>query len=202
MPDTTVTPIASFHDYEVAFKEHIQLWLDTYLAVRERFVGITPGAISRPRSWFQRQDYAALPGYESTPAVIVVSTGTVEEPHQHGDGKFDVLLRFAILTLVHATEADAARALAGHYQAAMTMLCLRQKVFGSPPATWNRWLGFFLDDVDNDQERTLASVRLEMVYKIRDFASASGGPLTVPIAPHEPIPDLSTVETPGVVINP
>jgi hypothetical protein len=189
--DERVFPIESFHDYEVMLLDHIKTWISTYLAARERFVGITPGAIARPRSWFTRQDFAALPGYESTPAVIIVSTGTAETPERHGDGRIDAQMRFAVMVLTHGPEAGGARELAGHYQAAMLMLLIRQRSFGS--ASLHEWLGMNLDDIDEDEERTLAAVRLECVYKIKDFVDASGGPLTVPVDPLAPIPPYGTV---------
>jgi hypothetical protein len=199
MPDTTVFPMESYNDYEVLLRDHIKRWISTYLGIRERYKGLTPGSIARPRSWHIRQDFSVLPGYERTPAIVIVSPGTTEPPYKHGDGKFDVRLRFAIVAITHGPEALPARRLAGHYQAALAQLLVRQAKVGN--ARINDWLGFDLDDIDQDQERTLASCRLECVYIIKDFVDATGGPYAVPDDPLEPIPDEGVVEETNITIE-
>lgn len=187
-------PLISFHDAEAALVEHIKVWIDAYLAGREEVVGVDYNTFARPASWFVKQTFTALPGEDRTPAVIVVSNGFSEPPQRRGDGTYDVYLRLAVAGLAHAVEAEYARELAGHYQAALLGICLQQKKLLGGRMKLNDFEDLGLDDVDEDQTRTLCAARLEFVYQVQDFASEFGGPKTVP-APPTPLPGDPTVQT-------
>jgi hypothetical protein len=137
--------------------------------------------------------------------IVVVSSGTSDQPIYHGDGGIDVELRMATAVLVSGPESTVARRLAGHYQAALVDLLLKKKtwtVLGSTTAKINQWLGVALDDIDDTVERTLASARLEFAVEVRDFANRNGGPETVPVDPLVPQPDYPTVQTQGTTTGP
>lgn len=197
MADQLFGPLLSFHDVEFALIGHTKLWLNTFLAARERKVGMTAGSVARPKSWVARQTFNLLPGDDSTPSIVVVSNGTTEEPVRHGDGGYDVEFRTAVTALCHGREATVARRLAGHYQAALLDLLLKKKkfnLFDNTSASVNRWLGIGLDDIDETQTRTLCSARLEFVIVVRDFSESFGGPATIPVDPLVPQPDGPTVQ--------
>jgi hypothetical protein len=200
MPDEIFGPVHSFRDSEVALENHVKLWLDTFLARRERDRDIEPGTLARPRSYIPKQTFTALPGEDVTPAIIIVSDGFAESPNRHGDGKWDVKLRMAIVALCHGPEARLARDLAGHYQYALTNLVLKKRAFG--PCSLDEWLDLRLEDVDEDQQRTLCAVRIELVYVVRDFVddaisppAAPDDPSVPPDDPYPPQPDPPIVET-------
>lgn len=196
MPDQVFGPLVAFSDVEYALLGHIKLWLPTFLAARERKVGVTPGQVARPRSWITKQSFTVLPGEDNTPLITVISNGTLEQPARHGDGGYDVELRAAVTAVCQGTEATIARRLAGHYQAALLDLLLKKKSFvvmTGVKARLNVWIGLALDDIDPTVERTLASARLEFSLVVRDFANSIGGPATVPSDPLVPQPDGPTV---------
>lgn len=198
MPDQQFGPLVSYHDVEFGFVGHMKTWLPTFLAARERKVGVTPGSIARPKSWVTRQTFSILPGEESTPTIAIVSSGTNEGPIFHGDGMIDVKLRTAVAAITLGAEATIARRVAGHYQAALLDMLLKKKSFtilqGSVTVKIDEWLGVSLDDLDETIERTYASARLEFVTVVRDFANRFGGPETVPADPLIPQPDSPTVQ--------
>lgn len=198
MPDEQFGPLIAFSDVEFGLIGHLKTWTHTFLAARERKVGVTPGQVARPRSWITKQTFTVLPGEDNLPLITVVSNGTLEQPNRHGNGGYDVELRMAVTALCQGAETTIARRLAGHYQAALLDLLLKKKTFAvmtGVSAKLHSWLGMALDDVDPTVERTLASARLEFSVVVRDFANALGsGPGTVPIDPLVPQPDLPTVQ--------
>lgn len=195
MPDDIFGPLLSFHDIERALIEHIGLWLDTYLYARERKNHITPGAIARPRSYLARQDFSLLPGQDFLPAIIVISDGLDEEAHMHGDGHYDGIFRFGVAALVHSSEAEPARELAGHYQAALLTLLIQKKKFHGS-ARIEGWSDLAIDDVDVEQTRTYCAARLEFLVRVSDFAASAGGP-AAPVPP--PQPELPQRDNPLVL---
>lgn len=190
MPDQIFGPLVSFFDIEDNLRAHLKDWLDTYLSARERKVALVPGTIARPRSWPIRQTFNVLPGEEQTPAVIIVSSGFPEKPHKHGDGHWEVEFEMAVVVLCHGTEADAARKLAGHYQAALLAICLHKPKFGTGTKLCD-WNDFGVEDVEDSQVRTLCAARLEFGVKVNNFATSVGGPSmpNPPLEPHDPQPD-------------
>lgn len=195
MTDTEFGPLQSFHDVEEALITHLKLWIDAWLCARERFSGLTCGSLARPKSYITKQTFMELPGEDRTPSIIVVSSGFSEKPHMHGDGTFDAYMRMAVAALVHAPETQQARNIAGHYQAAITGILTHKKKFGT--ARVHEWEGLNLEDIDEDQSRTLAAMRLEFTVMVENFANSKGGPITVPVSPCDPQPDGPIVLTHG-----
>lgn len=203
MTDQGFGPLLSFNDIELALIAHMQSWVETYLAARERKMDIPVGRIPRPRSWFTRQTFDALPGEESTPFVVIVSAGTTDAPVHHGDGHYDVNLDIAIATVVESNEAAPARTLGGHFQAAFLSLLLQQSGFvvGTDTAKLEEWTGMSMDDLPDETARSLFDVELRFNVKYRGFADESGGPIVPPPDPQDPQPPVGTVRPGGVIIN-
>lgn len=202
MPDVNFGPLISFYDVENALRDHLKTWLNTYLAARERKAGMTPGGIARPRSWIIRQNFTTLPDQEFTPTIVVVSNGFSDDPVSHGDGNWDVMLRMAVAALCHGPETDAARELAGHYQAAIGTFLIKHKKFGSMNAKIHEWTDLRMEDIEDEaQTRTLAVARLEFIVKVTDFALSFGALPSVPDVPEDPQPDDHTADTVDIVIQ-
>lgn len=195
--DENFGPLVSFNDIERALIDHMRIWAHTYLAARERKVGITVGRIPRPRSWFTRQSFDALPGEESTPFVVIVSNGTGTPPRRHGNGSFDVDIDVAIATVVESREAEPARTLAGHFQAAFLALLLQQPSFMDGQARLEQWTGMSMDDIPEEAARTLCDVELRYIVRYTGFGHAEGGPIRVPIDPDDPQPGWGRVKEGG-----
>jgi hypothetical protein len=196
MPDQKFGPLISFADVEQGLLSHIELWIDAWLAARERKVGIIPGTIARPRSYITKQTFTALPGEDQTPCVIVVSDGFTENSERHGDSSHDIYLRMGVAAIVQGTEAVQARELAGHYQVALLGLLLKKRTVMGGRAVMNEWRDMRMDDLDEEAVgRSLSAVRLELSYCVRDFVNEYGGPETVPDVPYDPQPDFGQVQT-------
>jgi len=189
----------SFHDVEQALIDHMQPWVDAYLAAREAKVSLAYGAIARPASWITKQTFTALPGEENTPAVIIVADGFSDPPKKRGDGNWDAYIHVGVVGLCHGPEAKYARELAGHYQAALLSLCLQQRKV-STNIRMEDWQDLAVDDVDEDQSRTLCAARLEFVYFVQGFSTDTDGPVTPPVDPSTPPSGDPEVHT--VVIQP
>lgn len=196
MPDVKFGPLTSFNDCELALLELIHVWIDSWLGARERMVGIIPGTLTRPRSMIVKQSFSALPGEESTPFIVVISGGLGESPERHGDGTYDVSLNMGIAAVCQGPEAMPARALAGHYQAAILGLLLKNQKLMNGQMKLREFVDISLDDVpDEDSGRSLCAVRLAMTYRVLNFVEEYDGPLVVPPDPWEPQPDDPVVLT-------
>lgn len=186
--------LISFHDVEQALIDHMEPWVDGYLGAREAKVGLAYQTISRPASWITKQTFTALPGEENTPAIIVIAPGLADPPKHRGDGYWDVMMRLGVVALCHGPEANFARELAGHYQAALLALCQQQRKVANN-IRLEEWEDLAIDDVDDDQARTLCAARLEFVYFVQGFSFELDGPVTPPVDPSQPLPDDPVVET-------
>jgi hypothetical protein len=195
MSDQVFGNLISFYDVERALLDHLKDWFPDYIAARERLNGIVPDSIARPRSHIIRQTFDALPGEEFTPMIVVVSNGTASAPHRFGDDIWSADLGMGISGVCHAASADDARALAGHYQAALLGLFLQKAKFWNGKAVVMSWTGFSVDDISTDQSRTLCSARLNFIVRVSHFAdNLYGGPKTISADPLEPVPDLGRVQ--------
>lgn len=202
MPDLAFGPLTSFNDCELALLELIDVWFHSYLAARERKVGIQPGKIVRPRSYTVKNQFTALPGEEQTPLIIVVSGGFNSSPDRHGDSTYDVYLRMGIAAVVQGPEAVATRALAGHYQAALLGLLLKNRTMMDGQMSMCELLDLNMDDIpDEDSGRSLCAVRLAFEYKVQNFAEEYDGPIVVPPDPIVPQPDDPVVLTHDEVVE-
>lgn len=202
MPDTKFGPLTSFNDCELALIELINEWIDSWLAGRERKVGIDPGRITRPRSMVVKQTFTTLPGEESTPCIIVVSGGFGSTPDRHGDGTYDVSLNMGVAAVVQGPEAMPARALAGHYQAALMGLLLKNQKLMNGQMKLRELVDLSLDDVpEEDTGRSLCAVRITLTYWVFGFAEEYDGPLVVPPDPLDPQLDDPFVQTHDEVVE-
>lgn len=201
MADEVFGPLVAFTDIEEAILAHYKKWMDTWLSARERAKGIVPRTIHRPRSYIVKQTFTALPGEEQTPLVIVVSNGFRKESMRHGDGSHTAYMRIGVAVMCMGTHA---RTLAGHYQAALVGIALKHQKVNNfiQIAEFN---DLKIDDLDEEAiGRSMAAARLEMTYRVNNFAmefDAPGTPDTPPIDPEDPQPDSPTVKEGGVHIN-
>lgn len=203
MSDEIFGQLVSFNDIEQALIDHLSPWFDTYLAARERLIGMAPGTIARPRSYIIRQVFDALPGEEQTPLIVIVSNGTTAPPRRFGTDIWSAELGMSISMVCYAVEANQARALAGHYQAAILGFFIQKPKFWDGKAFMNSWTGFSVDDVPSDQSRTMCSCRLNFTVKINHYTDGIfGGPQAIPADPYLPIDDPGRVARAETEVNP
>lgn len=200
MPDTEFGELIAFSDAEDKVLLHYKTWMHTWLCARERKLGMTVGTISRPRSYIVKQTFAALPGEETTPLVIAVSDGFAAEPARRGNGDWDAYLRFGIAVMCSGHE-GAARALCGHYQTAIVGIATRHRSIDDGAVQFADWGNLRIEDVDEEAVgRSLCAVRMEVIYKVPNFAGERPAPpLEPPIDPEDPQPDDPEVQ--DVIIN-
>jgi hypothetical protein len=193
--DANYGPLWAFTDVEELILAHYKKWLPQWLTARERKVGIFPGAISRPKSYIVKQMFTALPGEEQTPLVIVVSDGFSAEPTRRGTGVWNSGMRVGIAVMCMGADGGQARALCGHYQAALLGVALKhQAVDEAGMVHLSDFVDLKIENIDEEAVgRSLCAVRMELVYTINDFVEDMNPPDYVPDS-ITPDPDDSLVE--------
>jgi len=199
MPDSKFGSLYSTTDVEEAVLAHFKLWMDTWLAARERNQGIVPGTIARPRSYIIKRTFNAIPGEESTPLIVVISDGFADPTTRRGqDGRHDAYVRIGVAAVVTGGGEGQAHLLAGHYQAALVGIAIKHRVINHD-VSLQAWNDLSTDDIDDEaQSRTMSAIRLELVYRCTNFASEFPIPnkiTTPPDQPYEPQPDDPLVQT-------
>lgn len=205
MPDQNFGSLLSFADIEDKVLGHYKLWMHTWLSARERHVGLPVNTIARPRSYIVKQSFTALPGEEQTPIVIAVSDGFAAEPERRGSGEHIALFRFGIAAVCYGSNGSG-RKLCGHYQAALVGIALRHRGIDNGSIVMNEFVNLRIDeDIEIESAgRSLSAVRLEVIYKVNNFAGERPAPADIifpPDDPEGPQPDDPLVETVEVEVN-
>jgi hypothetical protein len=204
MPDANFGSLISFADVEAKVLAHYKLWMETWLSARERHVGLPVKTIARPRSYIVKQTFTALPGEEQTPIVIAVSDGFASEPERRGSGEHIALFRFGIAVMCSGSN-GASRQLCGHYQAAIVGIALRHPGIDNGNIKMNEFVNLRIEDIEEESVgRSLCSVRMEVVYRVNNFAGERPAPALVtfpPPDPENPQPDDPLVETVHVEVD-
>jgi hypothetical protein len=201
MPDSHFGSLYTYTDAEYDILGHYKLWMDTWLAARERKTDIVPGTIARPRSWIIKRTFTTFPGEESTPFIALISDGFADPTRRSGTGKHTAFLRVGIAAVVTAAPEGQAHMLAGHYQAALVGIAIGHRKINDQ-VQLSAWTDMSTDDIDEEaQARSMAAVRLELVYQITDFASENPVLTAVPPNPYDPQPDDPLVGSTHVEVN-
>lgn len=205
MPDSKFGSLISYTDVEEDILAHFELWMDTWLAARERKKSITPGTIARPRSYIIRRTFSTFPGQEQTPIIALISDGFADPTRRSGEnGRHDAFLRVGIAAIVTGGGEGQAHSIVGHYQAALVGIAVKHRKINDN-VVLAAWSDMDTDDIDDEaQSRSMAAVRLELVYKIINFASEFPVPANIstpPDNPYDPQPDDPEVLTTFVEVN-
>lgn len=201
MPDSQFGTLYTYTDAEQDILAHYKLWMDTWLAARERNVGIVPGTIARPRSWIIKRTFTTFPGEESTPLIALISDGFADPTRRSGTGQHHASLRVGVAAVVTAAPEGQAHMLVGHYQAALVGIAIGHRQINDQ-VHLSAWSDMSTDDIDEEsQSRTMAAVRLELVYTINNFASEFPVLTEVPDNPYDPQPDDPLVNSTHVEVN-
>lgn len=201
MADQKFGSLTAYSDVEEDILAHFEYWMDTWLAARERKKGILPGTIARPRSYIIKRTFTTFPGQEQTPIIALISDGFAESTRRSGEGKHTAFMRIGIAAIVLSGAEGQAHALAGHYQAALVGIAIGHRKINDQ-IVLSAWEDMTTDDIDDEaQGRTMAAVRLELVYTVYNFASEFPVLLDVPENPYDPQPDDPLVQTTYVEVN-
>lgn len=200
MPDQIFGNLYSHTDAEEDILAHFVNWIDFWLAARERKKGITPGAIARPRSKVIKRSFSTFPGEEQTPMLMLISDGFDDPTRRTGEGRHDAFLRVGIGAVVMGASEGQPHALAGHYAAALVGIAIGQRKINDL-VTLSAWSDYTTDDIDDEsQSRSMAAVRLELVYQIVGFAHERSHFADVPPNPYDPQPDDPVALTANVEV--
>jgi hypothetical protein len=203
MADENFGRLIAFTDVEDLVIGHYKLWMHTWLCARERKLSLPINTIARPRSYIVKQTFTALPGEEQTPIVIAVSDGFSGEPERRGTGVHDAYFRFGIAAMCMGS-GHSARLMCGHYQAALAGIALRNRSIDGGTVQFSDFVNLRIEDLDEEAVgRSLAAVRMEVVYKVPGFVSERPAPTLIvpPPDPEDPQPDDPEVETVTVEAN-
>src|SRR3954469_3337462 len=202
MPDENFGELIAFTDVEAKVLGHYKTWMHTWLCARERKLALPINTISRPRSYAVKQTFTALPGQEQTPLVLAVSDGFSSEPGRHGSGVYDAYLHFGIAVVCYGNDGSA-RELCGHYQTAVVGIATRNRSLDGGNIDMFDFVNLRIEDIDEEASgRSMAAVRLELVYRVRGFASGQPSLALPPIDPETTQGDDPLVEEVTVTVNP
>jgi hypothetical protein len=157
--------------------------MPTYLAEMERQTGRNPQTLPHIRGWALHSEFEALPGEEQLPLCVVVSPGLVDEPTKDGAGAYRTKWGLAVAVVVSANTPEASRTLVGLYAAAARGSLLQRRSLGGV-ARGVEWLDERYDDLDINDERSLAAARLVFAVDVGDVVSVKEGPV-------EPDPEIN-----------
>lgn len=188
-------------DVEEDILEHFRIWMDTYLAARERKKGMVPGSIARPRSYIIKRRFTTFPGEEQTPLIALISDGWADPAERHGTGIYNGFLRVGIGAVVMAAPENEPHRLVGHYESALINIAIKHRKINDQ-VYLSGWNDLSKDDLDEEATgRTMSAVRFEFVYKILNYVSELPALTEIPDVPYDPQPDDPIVETTHVEVN-
>lgn len=171
--------------------------IEDYLGEVERVTGRTEGSIMRPKTWGTPQGTFTERPERGLPAISIVSPGNDETPPRlNEEGLYDTTDRVEVRILVTANGFDATDRLAKHYAAAVAAIAVQQPL-GAPVLSVD-WRGTAYDDLQGDRDRSFVGVTVKLDVRTENVLQRFAGPETLTGA-RDPLPDLPTVQTVGVV---
>lgn len=164
---------------EKAIIDHLSKWVMEYFAEAERQFGLEPRTLPVPEAGqftTVREQFEKWPE-DQTPAVLVIAPGLAGTPRMEADRSLTAPVAIGVATIVGAPGWEPGVAT----EAAQIMgVALRELMLQLPPD------GLDVDgvelrderygDVPADNERTMGSARIVMVYWVRNWAIRKGGP--------------------------
>lgn len=167
-------------------REHLRAWIETYLreVTRQVLGPASMDQIPTPQSINTRNDFIKFPE-DRLPAIVIINSGLADEPEADGEGIYHGWWALGIGVVCSASTEDATRVLAQIYGAAIRALMVqKQRLNGKPYQVL--WVDESYDDMPNDdQTRTLRTVRLIFRVWVDEVVSKWAGPA----APDPPDPD-------------
>lgn len=175
-----------------AMEAHLKLWLPTYLAEMKRQHGVNLPAV---RSYNFSSDVEKWPERQ-LPAVLVVSSGTADEPTMDGGGAYTATYTVGVGVVAAGRSEEETLQLAQAYAAAVRACVVQHPSLGGF-ALGTRWLGEEWDTIESSKARTLVGAQEVFVVTVKDVTTAHAGPGVPNPAPNPNVPsaDWPTVAT-------
>lgn len=185
MANADFGPIIDKGYIERSLVERSKLWLPTYLSEMERRTDREPQSLPHVRSWPTHNEFEALPGEEQLPMCVIVSPGLASDPIKSGEGTYRAVWQVAFALVVSARDLDASRDLAGVYSAAVRTMAVQRAFRRGLGYRSIDWTGERYDDLDINDERTLAVARITFNVDVDRVANIKAGPdAPVPLPDH------------------
>jgi hypothetical protein len=190
----------------------LKTWTNTELAEVERQTGVSDGEppyYARPESWLVRNDMEKWPE-EALPAVIVISTGTADEPRKDGSKRYTVPFAIGVACVVGAPDQEHARRFAYRLGAALrAALIHHQSLDGALDGRVRgvSWLASRNNEMPPEDGRTIWATRQVFVVEVEDVLTQSAGPARpepprpTPPEQREPYGDWPAVEPGGASVD-
>jgi hypothetical protein len=168
---------------EAAAKATLKAWLSPHLSIQERRKGMAACSIPRPRSWPTVSEFD-LELQEQLPSVVIVSTGTTDQPRHDGQGRYSATWRLEIAVVIAGPKEADARRLASMYVAAVRSALVQNPSLGGVAAA-TRWIGdeYALGNPDGGP-RAIYGANFEI--DVDDIVNAQLGPAEPPPDPCAP----------------
>lgn len=191
--DNIFGPIVTGRDVRNAMRDHLKLWLPTYLPEIARASGRSGADLQQPRSWVSALD---LPGGKfienQMPSCVIVAPGLVEEPMKRG-GLYICRWGVSVGLVVSGQDRENTFDLSELYAASVRAAVLQHASL-SGFATGTDWLGERYDDIPNDMSRTLAAGTVQFSVEVQGALMPGEGPDAPLVDPvHDPGPRATFV---------
>lgn len=168
-----------------AMRDHLQLWLPSYLAEIARDDGRDGGALPLFRSWVSALDMPDGKWIEDQmPSCVIVAPGLFDDPTKHR-GVYTARWAVSVGCVISGQDRENTFDLVELYAAAVRSSVVQNSALGGF-ATATDWVGERYDDIPNDMARTLGAGTVQFVVEVQGSIDAAEGPYT-PLA--DPVPD-------------
>lgn len=186
--------IVTIDQVKRAVVEHVDRWIETYLAEIERQNGLDPRTINQPASYITVDDEGLNKWPEDQlPCVVVMCPGTSDTPRSTSEGVSAAFV-VNIAVIVSSITAKDTSEVASYYGAAVNALMVQNQSLGGF-AAGTVWRGVRLDDLAPDDGRTIAAVTNVFAVGVENVVQTGSFGLTEP--PEDPydVPDFETPES-------
>lgn len=197
MTDALFGQIITAVDVETAMLDHLENWMETYIAKVERDAGLDPRSIGLPRSYSNNNEFNKRTEAQ-TPAIVVISPGMASDGVMRHAGEYTTRWVAGVGVVTLARDQASTSRLAKLYAAAIRGIVLQHKGLGGFAVSTD-WVAPFesYTDVRFSQTRTLGTARLFFEVEVKETVDSSKGP-RAPLQNPYNIPsttDFTTVET-------
>lgn len=190
-------PMIDGEQVESAALETLKLWLPSYVAAKERAMGLAPRTLPlvADAGWAVSTDIDRWPG-PVLPSVLLASTGLADKPSRDGKGMYRARFTLGVAVVVSARDARAANRLAKAYTAVLRTCLLQQSTLGGL-ASGVEWEDEQYDALPSRKSDSLASGQVVLTVEVEDMGTARSGPRGTPpddpySGPPAPAPEVQS----------
>jgi hypothetical protein len=170
---------------EQAVTDLLKKWLRVYLIEVTLQLGRPRDSTPIPRSYITVNEFERY-DEDQMPTIMVMSTGTADQPTADGEGFYYAYFNIGISGIVSARDRACTNDIGKIYAAAIRALIL-QKPDLEGFANDAVWLGETYDDIaSGDEDRNLSACLVSFNIAVANVVNRLGGPRTYPYEPPDP----------------